>query len=428
MSNYSQYPILWYAQSSSAFYSAKKIEDFSSRIASIAKKDEEFKSDEYLTLKNTGPKGIHRYGVSNDIKAEDNFVDFFFEDNVDDFHYSTFSQSLLYGLTLTFKYDKNQWKSFGHFAKCLTFTKNQKKSSDIKLTDIFVYKFGHADISARDQTQTFTHDGYSIGFKASLIIDETKTVNICIRANLPFSDLKPTFHVIVSPNFDCTCYIEVHTDDLEYRNVQVSENLQKDSQKLIYIDSTKKKQESIEQDQIKKDYQEIARFVDWSDAPTSWQIDWGKDDIDLIRKKLLGWASLMQFKSRFMIQTKYFCCDNQGVILYKNKKYYEYLVIPIFIKDLNNDNTAIYNLAHNSTYQISQENIIHITGTINDIQYELILLGTNSTLPTINLKLITHSKVTLSIDISSQLPFNFKRNTPKWITLENETLEFTTTD
>lgn len=431
---FNSYPIRWYAQSSSMFYSAKKIENLSDKLGSIAKDNEEFKSDEYLNIKNLNQKGIYRYGVTNDIIAKEQFVDFYFEDNREDFHFKTFNGDWIYGLYLTFRYKDTtkskqiQWKTFGHFSKCLTLSKTQKRQSEIKINDIFVYKFGHADISMNN-TQSFTHDGYSVGFKALLIIDELKTVELCLRGNLSFDDNKLTFHVIVKPNFNCTCYIELHTDDIEYINTKVQEDLTKNQQKLICIDHSKSNQDfeedvDCDKEQIKKDYKEIARFIDWSEVPRHLKIDWDNDDIETIGHKLLKWESHIKFKLNCKPDTKYFGFFNQrGIILYHNDNFYDYICIPVFI-----DNEC-YNLASGKvTYIIEEENIVLVSGTIKNISYLLTLTGYSDKLPTINIKITTRDKVNIGVDIASALPFKFRQEQNKTFILDNSTLEITTTD
>ena len=428
-----QYPILWYAQSSTMFYSAKKIESLSDKIGSVAKDNEEFKSDEYINSKNLNQKGIFRYGVTNDIKAKEKYVDLYFEDKKEDFHYTSFYGDWIYGLYLSFRYKddtKNntlQWKTFGNFSKCLTFSKSQKKQSDIKLNDIFVYKFGHADISMNN-AQSFTHDGYSVGFKALLVVDEFKTIDVCIRANLVFTDDKPMFHVIVRPNFDCTCYIELHTNDIEYSNVKGQEEVEKNQQKLICIERSQNNPDTTEditytEDQIKKEYKQIARFIDWSTVPRHLKIDWDKDDIETIGTKLLKYESHIKFKLNCIPDTKYFGFFNQrGIILYHNDNFYDYICIPVFI-----DNEC-YNLASGKTTYIVSDDIVIITGSIKNIQYTLTLTGYSDKLPTINIQISTRDKVNITVDISSALPFKFRQNTNKSFVLDNETLEITTTD
>lgn len=428
-----QYPILWYAQSSTMFYSAKKIENLSDKLGSVAKGDEEFKSDEFLNSKNLNQKGIYRYGVTNDIKAKENYVDLYFEDKQEDFHFTSFYGDWIYGLYLSFRYKddaKNntiQWKTFGNFSKCLTFSKNQKKQSDVKINDIFVYKFGHADISMNN-TQSFTHDGYSVGFKALLVVDELKSIELCIRANLTFNENKPTFHVIVKPNFDCTCYIELHTNDIEYINVKGQEEIEKNQQKLICIDRSKNIQPPEEKvndnkEQIKKEYKEIARFIDWSEVPNHLKVDWDNDDIETIGYKFLKWESHIQFKLKCNPNTKYFGFFNKrGVIIYHNDSFYDYLCIPLFI------NNECYNLASGQVTYLIEDDIVKISGMIKNISYSLTLIGYPDKLPTINIKISSKDKVNIAVDITSALPFKFRQNTNKSFILDNQTLEITTID
>lgn len=431
MITFKPYPVMWYAQSSNAFYSEKKIENLATKEVSTAKPDEEFHSDQYLLIKKLNQTGIYRYGISNDINAKEKFLDFYFSDNKEDFHYKTINEDYLYGISITFSYkDKNGKsvvKTFDHFSKYLTITKAQQKVSDFKFTDIFVYKFGHSDVHL-GEVQSFTHDGHSVGFKASIQLSEGKSVNICIRGNISFDDPKPNFHIILTTTFDCNCHIELHTDDIDYLGKKFNEKLIKNQQKFIIIERNKNLQDTIIQEdsdldieQIKKDYKEVARFVDWNEVPNYLKIDWNNDDIDTIGNKFLKWESHIKCKPEFIIKTKYFDLDDKGLLLYHNKNYYDYIIISIFIND------KTYDLCNNSIYTITKDKLF-ASGQIQSLSYKVGLLGNKDKLPILSLIISTKEKVTFSIKISSPLPFKFNQNSSKTFTLDDETLTLTTID
>lgn len=421
MTELNQYPLFWYAQSSNVFYSAKKIENISTKESSIADENEEFKSDEYLTTKKLNQQGIYRYGITNDLFSKQHFLDFYFQDNIEDFHYKTLTSEYIYGISITFKAN-NVKKTFNHFSKYLTITKASQKTSDVKFTDIFVYKFGHADVSF-GESQSFTHDGYSVGFKASLKIDEEKTAEICIRGNIAFNDPKPTFHVIITPSFDCTCEVKLWCDDQEYLNKNFTTSIDKNNSKMICIERKNEKSD-INTEEIKKDYKEIARFIDWEDVPKHLRIDWNNDDIETIGVKFLKWESHIKYKPPVLCRTKYFDLYERGLITYHNKDYYDYLSIILII---HNEFDTRYELTGNGKYTITKNSITFV-GDIENLSYIVEVVGYKDKLPTITLSITTHDKTSFSFYIASPLPFKFKENKVKIFTLDNETLTVTTTD
>lgn len=419
-----QNDVKWYAQSSSMYYSATAIKDLNTNNVERPI-HEEFKSDQYLNVKG-GPNGIYRYGITNNNIGNEtkNYIDFYIQDLKDgyDFHYKHNNREYHYKIYLQFEYGTNKSISLNNFSQYLAITNSQKKFSPIKIKDIFVYKFGHMDLSF-GENKGMSYDGNSIGVKILARVDEKNTINTTIRGNLSLDNPYPYFDININPSINCIATISMISNDPGIDKNIFRKTLSPGTTELLRIGRIDNKQ--VYDDEIKR-FKAISQFLNMNEFPKRMQINWESDTADSIKEKIDTYLDFVQNKPNFVVKSKYFSITNEGFILYKNEKYFDYFCIYVDVMYDNKLFPAIIVL--NAEEYIIKDNTLSSKGCIDNLlSYKVDLIGFDDKLPLIHLVLSTKEKLTVKINITSTMPFK-SHNDHNVYCLDNETLEFTSKD
>lgn len=425
----------WYAQSPKKIYHATYIQDISGTVERAG--NEEFKSDDYLSAKSIGSEGIYRYGVAQNTINTKPLIDFYVQ-NVDghDFNYQIGYRTFRYDIRITMKYNVKVNKEPGeetliieNLTKYMNMTKKDKKNSRVKFNNIFVYKFGHTDISF-GESKEMSHDGHAIGYDVDVKVDDSRTVNIDIKSiiNIIHGINSPIFNITVTPSFACQCTIELNTTDESYKTIKKNIKCKSKVPSIIaFAPNTEdqievKENKEDEELRIKSEYRSIARFVNWKEVPHQFQIDWNIDDIDTIGNKFLKWAEYIPKIENMLLRTKNFTILEDGTILYHTDKYDGYIAFDSK-HDIKGDifEDLTFSLECNTKILKIHGNVIGEEGD-KSIQYDIMIDSyKEEELPDIEIVIRTKDHIKGSIEILSNLPikcankiFDYDLNNETW--------------
>ena len=409
----------WYAQSSSTFYTSGYIQKFNSKTKQYPVNNDGFKTTDFINKDNVGPNGINKYGIAlSDPKNNINLADFSITcDSKSDFIYTTPQFRYTYNIAFDFEYfdDKNTiaFASYNNLVQYISYTKKQRNKVSLKLEDIFIHKFGHSDIRINDtQQQTMIQDGYSIGYKYQLNINN-KLVDVQVRGNMNFNSMSPQFVININSTFESHCNIKVQTNDPYFTDNTKRVKIEKHYNHTIIINNNKPVEESVQDqsDQVKEELYKMSQFIDWRLLPKRFAIeDWTNTKVDDILNRYLDIADYIHNKrDNIIVANQYISLiENDGIIWYNNKVYSGYLTFSIIVS---NDDCPLYteenniNITNMDNQYIITQSSISIKNAYNSFSYELQITGYDTTLPTIKLIIKEYSKEKIILDLKSDLPF-----------------------
>lgn len=390
-------PIYWYALSPHTSYTAKQVQNFKSGEI-IKPPNGEFKSDEYICRKNINQQGIYRYGVTNGVLDQNMLVDFYILNSEGgDFHYKSNIHEYVYDIAIKFIYTNSEGSEeykVDNLSQYLTLSRAQQKINPIVINDIFVHKYGHMDISLKEEKEMI-QDGYSIGYRSHIIIAENRSADICIRGNMDLKANKPFFQCIIVSDFDCDVEVECNSTDIEIDTSVHTKHLKAGDSGNFMIAQKKlreNEQKILKVTTIIDEYRNIARYINWNYVPKEFHIDWNNDSLDDISQKFFLYDKYLhepkQINDKKILETKLFTVYDrvEHPIIYHNRKLNGYVDIEfsLFGKRINITR-------HPLNYIIKdQGSVLKLTGIIGaDLHYELYFCGSDICIPKIYLTLIS---------------------------------------
>lgn len=427
-------PIYWYALSPHTSYTAKQVQNFKSGEI-IKPPNEEFKSDEYICRKNINQQGIYRYGVTNGVLDQNMLVDFYILNSEGgDFHYKSNIHEYVYDIAIKFIYTNSEGSEeykVDNLSQYLTLSRAQQKSNPIVINDIFVHKYGHMDISLKEEKEMI-QDGYSIGYRSHVIIDKNKSADICIRGNMDLKANKPSFQCIIVSDFDCDVEVGCNSTDTEIDTSVHTKHLKAGDSGNFMIAQKKlreNEQKVLKVTTMRDEYRNIARYINWNYVPKEFHIDWDNDSLDDIDQKLFLYEKYLhepkQIDDKKILETELFTVYDRysHPIVYHNKKLNGYVDIEfnLFGKTINITRFPLH-------YRVTHQSLV-LKGIIGayDLHYELHFVGSDLGIPKIYLTLIsryTTNEGYFKIDSD----FVYKESDKIEFKLNKEKLSFETKD